>query len=247
MKKTYAYARISTVKQDIQRQVRNIKEKYPEATIFEETFTGTTTARPELQNLISRIEKDIKKGNQVVLIFDEISRMSRNAEEGYELYQKLFDMGVELHFIKEPYLDTATIKETLEKRISLTVETGNTATDNFISGMINLLNQFAMDMVKENIKAAFSVAQAEVEYLHKRTSEGVRRAIAQGKQVGREEGTTLLTAKSQKAMGIIKKHSKSFGGTLSDVECMKLLKNDKLCSSRNTYYKLKKILESYCE
>ena len=39
--KTYGYCRISTGKQNIDRQIRNIKDEYPEAMIVEEIYTGT--------------------------------------------------------------------------------------------------------------------------------------------------------------------------------------------------------------
>ena len=42
----YGYARISNPKQNIERQIRNIKEKYPDAVIVQEAFTGTTSQRP---------------------------------------------------------------------------------------------------------------------------------------------------------------------------------------------------------
>ena len=37
----YGVARISTGKQSIERQVRNILEKYPNAKMIQETYTGT--------------------------------------------------------------------------------------------------------------------------------------------------------------------------------------------------------------
>lgn len=41
MAKIYGYARISTHKQNIERQVRNIKAVYPTAIIIKEVYTGT--------------------------------------------------------------------------------------------------------------------------------------------------------------------------------------------------------------
>lgn len=43
----YGYARISTAKQNIERQIRNIGTEFPDATIFQEKFTGTKMDRPE--------------------------------------------------------------------------------------------------------------------------------------------------------------------------------------------------------
>ena len=37
----YGYARISSPRQNIERQIRNIKGAYPEAVVIQEVFTGT--------------------------------------------------------------------------------------------------------------------------------------------------------------------------------------------------------------
>lgn len=82
MKKEYGYCRVSTKKQNIERQERNIKAEYPNAIIIKEEYTGTKLNRPEFTKLIKVINEEVKKGNEVTLIFDSVSRMSRNAEEG---------------------------------------------------------------------------------------------------------------------------------------------------------------------
>ena len=43
----YGYCRISTAKQSIDRQIRNIKTEYPTAHIVQEAYTGTSIFRPE--------------------------------------------------------------------------------------------------------------------------------------------------------------------------------------------------------
>lgn len=45
-------------------------------------------------------KKKIQPGD--VLVFDEISRMSRNAAEGFQDYKELYNKGVNLIFLKEP-------------------------------------------------------------------------------------------------------------------------------------------------
>ena len=74
MNQIYGYCRISTYKQNIERQERNIKTLYPEAVIIKEIFTGTQENRPEWRKLYSHVDK----GDRI--IFDSVSRMSRNAE-----------------------------------------------------------------------------------------------------------------------------------------------------------------------
>ena len=228
----YGYCRISRKTQNIERQVRNILEVYPKAKIIKETFTGTKLqGRKELDKIL----KVIKAGDMIV--FDSASRMSRNAEEGCQLYEELFKKGVELVFLKEPHINSEVYRLALENRINITIETGSTATDNLMNTMIEGLNIFTMDLAKEQIKIVFQQAQKEVDDLHQRVAEGIITAKLDGKQIGLEKGTKLTTKKSKQAKEIILKHSKDFNGTLADEEVMKLAE-----ISRKTYYKYKKEL-----
>lgn len=228
----YGYARVSTNKQKIERQIDNIKAKAPAAVIIEESFTGTKMDRPKW----SRLYKRLQPGDTV--IFDEVSRMSRNAEEGFTVYQELYNRGVNLQFIKEPYIDTTVYRDAAQRRIEATVTTGNRATDNFTAAILEAVNQLLMDLARQQIEAAFSQAQAEVDHLHQRTSEGVRRAQTEGKQVGRAAGAVIVTKKSLEAKAQIRKYSKDFDGTLNDIEVLRMIGN----ISRNTFYKYKREL-----
>ena len=76
----YGYCRISTAKQSIDRQIRNIKAEYPTAHIVQEAYTGTSIFRPEWLKLY----RVLKAGD--TMVFDSVSRMSRNAEKGFALY-----------------------------------------------------------------------------------------------------------------------------------------------------------------
>lgn len=222
MKNTvYGYCRISTMKQKLQRQIDNIKREYPEAVIITEEYTGTTVDRPNWNKLYKRL----KSGDTVV--FDEVSRMSRNADEGFKLYEDLFNRGVNLIFIKERHIDTDVYREALTKGVGMT----GTDVDCILEGV----NQYLMILAKRQIEIAFQTAQHEVDYLHQRTSEGVRKAQASGKQVGRASGTKVETKRAKEAKEVIRKHSKDFNGTLTDIEVMKLTG-----LARNTYYKYKR-------
>ena len=107
--KQYGYARISTHKQRIERQLRNIKAKYPSAVILQDEYTGTKLSRPSWDKLM----KIIKGGDTI--IFDSVSRMSRNAEEGFAVYETLYNQGVELIFLKEPHINTQTYKKAVQR------------------------------------------------------------------------------------------------------------------------------------
>ena len=58
-----------------------------------------------------KLLRTAKAGDTIV--FDSVSRMSRNAAEGFETYQKLFGTGVSLVFLKERHIDTDTYKKAL--------------------------------------------------------------------------------------------------------------------------------------
>ena len=233
----YGYARVSTLKQNIERQITNIKERDPQAVIITEAYTGTKMTRPAW----SKLYKKLHEGDTV--IFDEVSRMSRNAAEGFEVYQELYTRGVNLVFIKEPYINTDVYRNAAAQRIEATISTGNAATDTFTAAVLEAVNRLLMDLAEQQITAAFEQAQAEVDHLHQRTSEGVRRAQAEGKQIGRATGATVTTKKSIEAKEQIKKYCKDFDGSLTDKDTMQLIG-----IARNTYYKYKReIIEARAE
>ena len=231
----FGYVRISTLKQKLERQIDNIKREYPEAVIISEKgVSGCTLDRPAWSKLISDVERRAGKGEHVTIVFDEVSRMSRNAQEGFNLYERLYNLGVDLRFIKEPHINTDIYRQALEQGISMT----GTDVDVILAG----INKYLMILAQKQIELAFKTAQHEVDFLHQRTSEGVRKAQASGKQIGRSIGAKVETRKARESKQIIMKHSRDFKGALTDPECMKLTG-----LSRNTYYKYKKELKEYVE
>ena len=222
----YGYVRVSTDKQNIDRQIRNILAVDASAKIYQEVFTGTkTTGRHEFQKLLNKVQS----GDTI--IFDSVSRMSRNAAEGFELYKKLFDDGVNLVFINEPYINTDVYKATRDALVPMT----NTDVDLILAGV----NQYLMKLAEKQVELAFEQAQKERDDLSERTRQGLQTAKLNGKQLGRAKGTVVVTKKSDESKKKILKYSKAFGGDLSDKDLIKLLGIDK-----NTYYKYKKELKS---
>ena len=229
---TYGYCRISTKKQNIERQERNIKETYPEALIRKEVYTGTKPDRKEWSKLL----KALKPADTVV--FDSVSRMSRNAEEGFETYERLYNAGINLIFLKEPHINTDTYKQAIENQLQIAINSGDHATDELMQSIIAALNKYILALAKKQIYLSFEQSEKEVTDLHQRTKEGIQTARLNGKQIGQKPGVKLTTKKSIAAKKEILKHSKDFSGTLSDMDTMKLVG-----LSRNTYYKYKKELK----
>lgn len=230
--KIYGYARISSSKQNIERQIRNIKKEYPDAIIIKEVFSGRKTQeRQELQKLL----KAVKSGD--IIIFDSVSRMSRDAVDGFKLYKDLFLKGVNLVFLKEKHINTATYNAELERqKINLSVSTGDNATDNLINTVISALNTYILNLAEKQIQLAFEQSEKEVDDLRQRTIEGIETARRNGKQIGGYRGER----KNKKTIqDIIKQYSKSFDGTLKDDDVIAIIKS-KYSIARNTYYKYKK-------
>ena len=223
--KTYGYCRISTPQQSIDRQMRNIKAAYPNAYIVQEAFTGTKMDRPEWKKLM----KNIAPGD--IIVFDSVSRMSRNADEGVETYFELYEKRIQLVFLKEPYINTEVYAENMKDKIELQ----GTDEDEIFKG----LNNYFRKLAEKQIRIAFDQAEKEVQDLHQRTKEGIQIARLNGKQIGQRRGNKLTVKKEAPAKDIIMKHSKAFNGTLSDIECIKLTG-----LSRNTYYKYKSELKA---
>lgn len=221
----YGYCRISTSKQNIERQIRNIKGAYPDAIIIQEIFTGTKlSGRNKWSNLYQRV----KTGDTI--IFDSVSRMSRDADEGFGLYEDLYNRGIDLVFLKEPHINTSTYKKALDNNIQLT----GTNVDYILEGV----NKYLMALAKEQIKLAFEQSEKEVHDLRQRTKEGIETARVQGKRIGQPKGAKLVTKKGILVKEGIRKYSIHFNGTLKDKEVIKLIG-----VSPNTYYKYKKELQ----
>ncbi|MDY3040801.1 MAG: recombinase family protein [Roseburia inulinivorans] len=220
----YGYVRISTKKQSIDRQIRNILRVYPEALIVKEVYTGTKfQGRKEFDKILRLVQ------NSDTIVFDSVSRMSRNAEEGFEEYERLFYRGINLVFLKEPHIDTATYKVAMQNQIKMT----GTDVDYILKGV----NEYLMQLAKEQIRIAFEQAEKEVTDLHQRTKEGIETARLNGKQIGLVKGTKLITKKSVIAKQQIVKYNKDFQGVLTNEETWKLVG-----ISKNAFYKYKREL-----
>lgn len=220
--KIYGYCRISRRSQKIERQVTNISKAYPDAIIYQEAYTGTKfDGRKEFDRLLSRVTE----GDTIV--FDSVSRMSRNADEGVELYFKLYDQGINLIFLKESYINTDVYRDSMRDKIALT----GTDEDEIFIG----LNNYFRKLAQRQICIAFEQAEKEVKDLHERTREGIREARKQGKQIGQKQGAVLHVKKKEPKKAEIRKYSRDFDGTLNDIDTLKIVG-----LSRNTYYKYKR-------
>ena len=227
----YGYGRVSTQRQSLKRQIENIKTAnngaYESALFFTDKYTGSTLDRPEWNRLYKRLQA----GDTVV--FDSVSRLSRDAESGAALYQELYEKGINLIFLNEPHCNTDCYREAAKASIP---PTGNEIADIYIQAT----NEVLMLLAKRQIAIAFEQAEKERLDICQRVKDGMRAAKSAAaekgveKKYGLAQGTKLTTKKGIATKDVILKHSKDFNGTLGDQDVMKLAG-----VSRNTYYKYK--------
>ena len=231
----YAYCRVSTDRQSLKRQIENIGKAYPDihpTAYFCDKWTGSTQDRPAWVKLLRKV----KPGD--VIVFDSVSRMSRDAEAGARQYEELYEQGIDLIFLNEPGCNTSVFRKSAQESIP---QTGNEIADIYIEAT----NRVLMILAKKQVRIAFDQAEKERLDLCKRVKDGMRAAQITAaergelKIYGAKRGVKLTTAKSVKVKAVIRQHSKDFDGTLSDVECMKLAG-----CARNSYYKYKSELRA---
>lgn len=150
---TYGYCRISTRKQNIERQIRNILSEFSDAIILQEEYTGTKLDRKEWNKLFS----SVRAGDTI--IFDSVSRMSRNAAEGVEAYEALYRRGVNLVSLKERHIDTDTYRQTLQNSVQLT----GGDVDYILEGV----NRYMLALARRQIYLAFGhIKTNDIQYAH---------------------------------------------------------------------------------
>ncbi len=152
MSKNWGYVRVSSTDQNEERQMvvmheLGINDKY----IFVDKQSGKDFDRPEYRKMI----KKIKTGDRLYIL--NIDRLGRNYEEIQNQWRILTkEIGVEIHVIEMPLLDTSIEKDLLEK---------------FIADIVLQILSFAAQNERENIK--------------KRQAQGIAAAKAKGIHIGR--------------------------------------------------------------
>lgn len=230
----YGYARVSTQKQNLERQINTLRTVAPDAIIITEKFTGTTTERPEW----CKLQKKLRSGD--VVYFDEVSRMSRNADEGFQLYKDLYDRGVQLKFVRQPMMDTENFR---------CVQHIATVGEEIADVYIEATNKVLMLLAERQIKQAFDSAEEEVVSKRRNTAQGVNNRIRKYKEEevlglphekmmpGRQKGSSIVTKKSIEMKQRIRQMSRDFDGCMTDKDVISTLG-----IARNSYYRYKKML-----
>jgi DNA invertase Pin-like site-specific DNA recombinase len=102
--KNKGYARVSTVDQNLDRQIISITEQgVKEEDIYQEKKSGKTMKdRPELLRMLN----ELQPGETVFV--SELTRLGRSTIELIDIINKIGEKGAHIKSLKEPWLDTTT-------------------------------------------------------------------------------------------------------------------------------------------
>ena len=161
---TYAYLRVSTRDQNLERQeiaIKQFRPEIPEANIFRDKFTGKTFDRPQY-NAMKIILEHITKandGNEMIeVVVEELDRLGRDSE----------GIKKELQWFKEHNICVRIL------------EIPTTLID------IKKENVWVMDLINQILIEVYSaMAQQELEKRAKRQAEGIAVAKEKGVKFGR--------------------------------------------------------------
>ena len=103
----YGYCRVSTRGQlennSLDQQESEILQRYSDAMIIREQFTGAKMDRPQFNNLLI----DLSDGD--TLVVTKLDRLARNTVEGIQIVESLFDKGVSVHVLNVGLLENTSM------------------------------------------------------------------------------------------------------------------------------------------
>lgn len=237
----YGYMRVSTKHQDIGRQRVNISKAYPTAILYEEKHSGGDYGGcVELDKLL----KVVETGDTIV--FDSVSRFSRDNITGPEEYKRLFKDGVNLVFLNEPYINTDNYRKALDIAIP--------RTGTFVDPILEGVEEALLQLAEKQVQDAFDQANKELRDIRSRTSQALQKKIAENKnlpddrkiRIGTQKGATFTTKKKLIAVqrireGIEKGYPDEIIMNNIAGDLRKQLPDSKCKEiSRNTYYNYKR-------
>jgi len=137
------YARVSTKGQardgnSLESQEKILREHGAEV-IYSDSVTGKNLERPELQRLLS----DLQKGD--TLMVTKLDRIARSLSQGSELVNKLIDSGIRVHILNIGIMD-------------------NTSTSKLTRNIFFSFAEFERDMIIERTQEGKMIAKQSKNY-----------------------------------------------------------------------------------
>ena len=136
----FNYIRVSTVQQNTDRQLLDIKCDR----VYEEKISGKNMERPELQGMLQNIRKDD------LVNVHELSRLARNTKDLLDIVDQIINAGATVHFHKENLIfDGAKIDDPFQK-LMLT--------------MLSAISTFERDLMLERQREGIAIAKQKGKY-----------------------------------------------------------------------------------
>ena len=200
----YSYMRISTKKnndkQSFNRQEKSLKTYAKDNNIeyllsFKDDTTGGTFNRLSW----SKLEKILQKEDTI--IFKEISRFTRQAEEGHKKYMELMEKGINLVFLYNPTVSTDYIKN-----LTSIVNTQNLVTKTALDSTIKLLLIMELDRVEQERELIVKRIKQGIEASNKKSS-GKQGKLDKMSDELKEDIKEFLGDRNIKQIDLMKKHN----------------------------------------
>jgi|SRR5690625_3337420 len=134
----YGYARVSTVHQDLQSQLKALEEEGCNR-IFQDKFTGTERNRPQFNELLDTINS----GD--TLVVTKLDRFARSTLDGINTIKELFDKGVKVHVLNMGLVE-------------------DTPTGRLIFNVMLAFAEFERDMIIERTQEGKAIAKQDPNY-----------------------------------------------------------------------------------
>lgn len=206
----FGYLRASTAEQNAKRAQKTLQQfvqtrGYRVASWYIENESGASLQRPELLRLLDNAEK----GDAILI--EQIDRLSRLDEKSWCMLKEMLSEK-ELKVIS---LDLPT------SHIALTTQVA----DEFTSSIIKVVNSMLMDMLAVH-------ARKDYQDRRRRQTEGIERALKEGKYKGRQADTALHEKIYQ--LRVVNKLSISDTAKLTNVSARTVIRvANKLASERS--------------
>lgn len=134
----YGYARVSTLQQNLDAQIQMLEKEGCDV-IYSEKFTGTKAARPQFQEVLSKLEV----GD--TLVVTKLDRFARSAVDGIQTVRELFERGVRVHILNMGLVE-------------------DTAAGRLIFNIMSSFAEFERDMIVERTQEGKAIAKQREDF-----------------------------------------------------------------------------------
>lgn len=179
----YGYARVSTIRQDLESQMQALEKEGCDE-IFSEKFTGTKADRPQFRELLTLLKKSD------TLVVTKLDRFARSTVDAIQTVRELFEKGVKVHILNMGLIE-------------------DTPTGRLVFNVMSAFAEFERDMIVERTQEGKAIAKQRTGFREGRPRKYSQKQIEQAldmlelhsyREVGEITGiskSTLIRAKKK--------------------------------------------------